>query len=102
MIEPLNDETAGAIRDFLASEDVGEILQMMIFSTCPIAHLFRDSGVGIPRKTELEQAWTMRWLFDLVLDHGPNWREVASKRLVSVRADLVAAAEAAKGAFSAS
>jgi hypothetical protein len=58
-----------------------EVLGLMNFTTCPIAHAFRAAGEPIPTKTEREQAFVLHWLIKLALRHGDGWRKIAGDRL---------------------
>jgi hypothetical protein len=58
-----------------------EVLGIMIFTTGPIAHALRDSGVEIPRKAEAEQAYVLHWLIGLALEHGDKWRPIAGEKI---------------------
>jgi hypothetical protein len=69
--------------------ELRDVLGMMNFETCPIAHGFRDAGASIPRKVEEEQAYVLHWLIGHVLTAGPDWRKAAA-------IDLKAAADAIK------
>ncbi|MGZ3272422.1 MAG: hypothetical protein ACXU82_03700 [Caulobacteraceae bacterium] len=81
MAEPLNAE-------WLKGEDALEILGLMNFQTCPVAHLFRATGEDIPHKTELEQAFVLGWLLGLALEHGADWRDHADTEIARRRALL--------------
>ena len=58
--------------------ELRDVLGMMNFQTCPIAHGFRDAGASIPRKVEEEQAYVMHWLIGHVLASGSDWRKAAA------------------------
>lgn len=60
---------------------LAQVLGLMNFQTCPVAHLFRAAGHDIPRKVEAEQAFVLHRLIKLALQHGDRWREVAEAEL---------------------
>lgn len=66
-----------------------EVLSLMIFTTGPIGHAFRDAGEEI--ECEAEQAFVLHWLIGLALEHGDGWRSLAAARID----ELVAAAKKA-------
>lgn len=75
------------------SQELRDILGLMIFETEPLAQTFRAAGAQIPRKAEAEQAYVMHWLIKLVLTHGRHWRihaadqvQQAGDRIAEVRA----------------
>lgn len=70
-----------------------EVLGQMIMTTCPIAHAMRVAGDVIPEKTEEEQAFVLHWMIGLVLEHGDNWRLVASAQLKDIFARARVASE---------
>ncbi|MET3665949.1 hypothetical protein [Caulobacter sp. 1776] len=90
-----------AIEAFLASPAVEQILSLMNFHTGPIAFMHRDAGAEIPPKVEAEQAFTMRWLLRLALEHGDNWREVAADQVNAMRIELHGKAAASSDAAAA-
>jgi hypothetical protein len=68
------------------------VLGLMNFHTGPVAHLFRDTGTAIARKTEAEQAFVLHWLIKLALRHGDGWGEIAHAKIT----ELIAIARAAE------
>ncbi|MBB3315150.1 hypothetical protein FHT77_000992 [Rhizobium sp. BK181] len=72
------------------TDDLREILSMMMWTTGPIAHALREGGQDIKRKAEDEQAEVMHWLIGLALEHGSEWRAKASDRIREIRAALSA------------
>lgn len=70
------------------TDDLRDILSMMIWTTGPIAHALRAGGVEIKTRAEDEQAHVMHWLITLALEHGSAWREKASDRISEIRAAL--------------
>ncbi|WP_375454797.1 hypothetical protein [uncultured Methylobacterium sp.] len=79
------------------TDDLREVLGMMNFVTCPMAHAFRDAGrAEIRNKCEEEQAFILDWLIRLVLEHGTGWRRIAGETLQEVIAEAKAA-RAARG-----
>lgn len=75
------------------TDDLRDILSMMMWTTGPIAHALRDGGQDIKRKAEEEQAEVMHWLLGLALEHGSEWRAKASDRIRTIRDALAAASE---------
>lgn len=76
------------------SQELRDILGMMLMETTPLAHSFRAAGAQIPHKVEAEQAYIMHWLIKLVLTHGRHWRmyaaddiQQASDRIAKRRAE---------------
>ncbi|GHB33684.1 hypothetical protein GCM10007094_23100 [Pseudovibrio japonicus] len=69
------------------TDELRDVLGLMIMQTCPIAHALRRGGEDIPHKTEAEQAYVLHWLIGLVLEHGEGWREKVSERLQHIAAD---------------
>jgi hypothetical protein len=69
---------------------LAEVLGLMTFQTCPIAHVFRAAGTAIPHQTEAEQAFVLHWLIGLALAFGDRWRDEVADKLVEMR-DAVAA-----------
>lgn len=70
------------------TDDLRDILSMMMWNTGPIAHALRAGGVEIKTRAEEEQAHVMHWLITLALEHGAAWREKASERISEIRAAL--------------
>lgn len=68
--------------------ELTEALGTLNFHTGPLAHLFRATGSGIPRKCENEQAFILHWMAGLVLKHGAEWRTYASAKIAELRAML--------------
>lgn len=68
------------------TDDLRDVLSMMMWNTGPIAHALRAGGADIPSKAEAEQAHVMHWLTLLVLEHGTAWREKASEEINRIRA----------------
>lgn len=64
--------------------ELREVLGLMVFTTGPIAHGFREAGEDIDCKVEAEQAFVLHWLIGLALQHGPAWRPIAAARLAEV------------------
>lgn len=75
------------------TNDLRDILAMMMWNTGPIAHVLRASGADIPNKGEIEQAHVLHWLTLLALEHGDRWRDEAEKRIDEIRAALKATGE---------
>lgn len=71
------------------TDDLRDILSMMMWDSGPIAHALRDGGQDIKRKAEDEQAEVLHWLIGLALEHGSEWRSKASDRICEIRASLV-------------
>lgn len=82
------------------TDDLRDILSMMMWNTGPIAHALRDGGQDIKRKAEEEQAEVMHWLIGLALEHGSEWRAKASDRIREIRDALAATATDASDANS--
>lgn len=78
------------------TDDLRDILSMMMWTTGPIAHALRDGGQDIKRKSEEEQAEVMHWLIGLALEHGSEWRAKASDRIRAIRDALAAMSEGSK------
>jgi len=78
-----DEPQTGAVRRWpeRLTPELGEVLGMMVFETCPIAHAFRAAGRDIAPKTEAEQAFVLHWLIGVALEHGANWRAAAGQRL---------------------
>jgi hypothetical protein len=76
-----------------ATDDLRDVLSMMMWNTGPIAHVLRAGGADIPRKGELEQAHVLHWLTLLVLEHGSAWREKGEEEIKRIRAALSAEVE---------
>lgn len=72
-----------------------EVLGLMIFTTGPIAHAFRDAGEDIPTNVEDEQAFALHWLIGLALRNGSAWKSIAAARIDEVVAAAKARAVAA-------
>jgi hypothetical protein len=73
------------------TDDLRDILSMMMWTTGPMAHALRAGGQEIKRKAEEEQAEVMHWLIGLALEHGSDWRVKASERIRQIKASLEAA-----------
>lgn len=67
------------------SQDVKDVLSLMMWSTGPIAHVLRAGGEAIPTRAEDEQAHVMHWLLNLVLEHGDGWRDAAQARIKAIQ-----------------
>jgi len=78
------------------TEEIRDILSLMMWSTGPMAHALRDGGEDIPRKAEAEQAHVMHWLISLALQYGDGWRAKASDRIREIQATVKAAASGGK------
>ncbi|MBA5234781.1 hypothetical protein H2Y56_22120 [Pectobacterium aroidearum] len=61
--------------------DLIEILGRPNFMCSPVAHCLRIGGVGIPRKSENEQAACIHWMLGLYLEHRENWKAVGKSEL---------------------
>lgn len=61
--------------------ELTEVLELMIFTTGPMAHVFQAAGVDVPKKAEAEQAFILHWLIKLALDHPDDWRKRAATEL---------------------
>lgn len=70
------------------TDDLRDVLSLMMWNTAPIAHVLQAGGADIPTKGELEHAHVLHWLTLLALEHGPAWRHEGSKRLKEIRANL--------------
>jgi hypothetical protein len=78
----------------LDADPVAQVLGLMNFQTCPIAHLFAATGEEIPHKVEREQSFILRWLVKLALEHGDAWREAADVEIKRRQALLRAKTDA--------
>lgn len=58
-----------------------EVLGLMLWHTTPLGQVLRSAGASIRPKAEDEQAHALLWLLNIALEHGDDWRKVASKRL---------------------
>lgn len=67
------------------TDELRDVLSLMMCDTGPIAAALRFGGSAIPPKAELEQAHVMHWLILLVLTHGRSWREKAQDRINEIR-----------------
>lgn len=70
------------------TDDLRDVLSLMIWNTNRLANCLRDGGEDIPHKAEIEQAHVLHWLTLLVLEHGPEWRDKAEERLKEIRAAI--------------
>ncbi|TCR01095.1 hypothetical protein [Neorhizobium sp. JUb45] len=70
------------------TDDLRDILSLMMWNTGPMAHALRAGGQDIKRKAEEEQAEVMHWLIGLALEHGSEWRAKASDRIREIKAAL--------------
>lgn len=77
--------------------DLRLILGMPNFVCGPYAHLFREAGRDIPRKSEEEQAFVLHWLLGLHAEHGERWAAVADEQLAAARKTIADSAEPAHG-----
>ncbi|WP_289298252.1 hypothetical protein [uncultured Reyranella sp.] len=78
--------------------DLVEILGMPNFRAGPIAHLFVAAGEEkIEPAAETEQAFVLHWLLGLYLEHGSDWKPIASEKIRTMIAK-VRAAKAAEAA----
>ncbi|WP_222247017.1 hypothetical protein [Rhizobium leguminosarum] len=75
------------------TDDLRDVLSMMMWNTGPIAHALRAGGADIPTKAELEQAHVLHWLTLLVLEHHSVWREKGEEKLKEIRATIATAME---------
>lgn len=70
------------------TDDLRDILSLMMWNTGPMAHALRAGGQDIKHKAEEEQAEVMHWLIGLALEHGSEWRAKASDRIREIKAAL--------------
>lgn len=71
------------------TEDLKEVLGMMLWDTGPLAGLLRAAdGKPIPRRAEDEQAFVLHWLVGLVLEHGPEWKPRAAAEIARMQSLL--------------
>lgn len=70
------------------TDELRDVLSMMMWNTGPIAHVLRAGGADIPAKGEFEQAHVLHWLTLLVLEHGTAWREKGEEEIERIRAAL--------------
>ncbi|WP_070106461.1 hypothetical protein [Burkholderia plantarii] len=68
------------------TEDLRHVLGFPNFRCSPYAHLMRDAGANIQRKSEDEQAHVLHWLVKLVIDHRERWADVAEEEMNAMRA----------------
>jgi hypothetical protein len=74
-------DPVAAVRELIAELQVPDddetryILGIPNFQAGPIAHRFRAGGADIPRKAEAEQAFVLRKMLNLYLQHGAKWRD---------------------------
>ncbi len=73
------------MNDWLDSPAAFEVLQLMPWTTAPIANGLRADGHHIREKCEDEQAYVMRWLLKFVIAHGAEWKTAATAELVRMR-----------------
>jgi hypothetical protein len=66
--------------------DLLEILGRPNFMCSPLAECLRADGVEITRKSECEQAEVIRWMLNLYLLHGAEWRNAANTDLQRIKA----------------
>ncbi|HJQ55396.1 MAG TPA: hypothetical protein VJ890_00730 [Vineibacter sp.] len=71
--------------------ELSDVLGLMIMTTAPIAHGFRDVGHPIERRAENEQAFVLDWLIRKAIRYGSHWRRVAGVELSEITAKLKAA-----------
>lgn len=76
------------------SDDLREVLSLMVWQTGGLAEALRIGGEDIARKAEIEQAHVLHWLICLALENGPQYRDLVSERLRSIRQQAAAAEEA--------
>ncbi len=79
------------------TEELRDVLSMMMWHTGTIARALRLGGADIPTKAEDEQAHVLHWLTLLVLEHGSAWSDKADeevKRICDAYRASVAAAKA--------
>lgn len=65
-----------------------DALSLMLWETGPLAHMFRANGAEIKTKAEDEQAYVLLWALRLAIQHGDDWRKVASNEISSITAAL--------------
>lgn len=70
------------------TDNLRDVLSMMMWNTGSIAHVLRAGGAEIPNKAEIEQAHVLHWLTLLALEHSDKWREEGEKRIQEIRAAL--------------
>lgn len=80
------------------NDDTTWILGRPNFWCLPVAELLRQNGSIIERSSEHEQAAVIHWLLNMYIEHGDNWREVASGVLRKLeRRNPLSAAQSAEG-----
>jgi len=67
------------------TEELKFALGIMVFNSCPIAHLFRKAGHPIREKTEDEQAFIIDMFIRAIIEHGSDWREVVGGRIADAQ-----------------
>jgi hypothetical protein len=72
--------------------DLTEILGTPNFHAALFAHVFRASGVAVPRKADAEQAFILHWLLGLWFEHGPGWRLAACEAMRAAQWEVKGAA----------
>lgn len=75
----LPDEMTLAIKDALS---------IMFWSSGNLARAYRAVGFTIPTKAEEEQAFVLWRTLRFAVEHGDNWRKVASDELKALRAAI--------------
>lgn len=68
------------------NDDLLEILGRPNFMCSPLAECLRVDGIEIRRKSECEQAAVIRWMLNLYLLHGAEWRDAANTDLQRIKA----------------
>jgi hypothetical protein len=74
--------------EILNSADALAALSLLEFESAPIAELFRATGHVIPAGPAQEQAYVLRWILQLVIEYGPDWRGAAADEMRRRRALL--------------
>ncbi len=81
----------------LPDETMQFIFGIMPWTSASYARLLRANGVDVPRKCEMEQAYTIHWMLGHYLKHGPDkWREFAGEEVKSALALIAQAKEAGR------
>ena len=65
--------------------EIREVLGLMVFTTGPLAQLFRTGGAEIPKRIEDEQAFILFRFLHLALAHPASWKKCSDE---DVRAAL--------------
>ena len=80
-VEDALEAVRAAVRpSLLPSEmtpEIGDVLRLMVYTTGPLAHLFRAGGAAIPKRIEDEQAFILFRFLHLALVHGAAWKKVS-------------------------